>query len=166
MSKENLYDEKAIKKIKEIATDVDYAMMATLLTKQPLSVIPMSTKKVDDHGNIWFISGADSEHNANIKADSATQLFYSSGTDMKFLSIYGQSEIVTDNEIIKELYGKTDNTWLNGPEDPNTTAIKFTPSEAAYWDSDENAIVVLFKMAEAVLTGKSQDIGTTGQLSI
>ncbi len=166
MSKENLYNEEAIKKIKDIAKDVDYAMMATQLSKQPLSVIPMSTKKVDDQGNIWFISGADSEHNANIKKNSATQLMYSSGSDMKFLSIYGRSEIITNNEIIKELYGKTDDTWLNGPEDPNTTAIKFTPSEAAYWDNDENAIVVLFKMAKAAVTGKNQDIGTTGQLTI
>lgn len=123
MSKENLYNEEAIKKIKDIAKDVDYAMMATQLSKQPLSVIPMSTKKVDDQGNIWFISGADSEHNANIKKNSATQLLYSSGSDMKFLSIYGRSEIITKNEIIKELYGKTDDTWLNGPEDPNTQPL-------------------------------------------
>ncbi|MFC7356517.1 pyridoxamine 5'-phosphate oxidase family protein [Jejudonia soesokkakensis] len=166
MSTQNLYNSEAIKKVKDIATDVDFTMMATNLKKQPLSVVPMSTKKVDDLGNIWFLSGADSDHNADIQKDSNVQLMYSGGSDMKFLSIYGTAEITKDKAMIEELYGKTDNIWFDGKDDPNVSVIKFIPSEAAYWDSGSNKLVNLFKMAKGAITGEKQDIGTTGKLKL
>lgn len=166
MSTQNLYNNEAIKKVKDIATDVDFTMMATNLKKQPLSVVPMSTKKVDDLGNIWFLSGADSDHNTDIKNDSNVQLMYSGGSDMKFLSIYGTAEITKDKAMIDELYEKTDDVWFDGKDDPNVTVLKFTPSEAAYWDSGSNKLVNLFKLAKGTITGEKQDIGTTGKLKL
>ena len=166
MSTKNLYNNEAIKKVKDIAKDVDFTMMATNLKEQPLSVVPMSTKKVDDLGNIWFLSGADSDHNSNIKKDSSVQLMYSGGSDMKFMSIYGTAEISKNKTMIDELYGKTDSIWFDGKDDPNVSVIKFTPSEAAYWDSGSNKLVNLFKMAKGAITGEKQDIGTTGKLKM
>ncbi|MCW8980467.1 MAG: pyridoxamine 5'-phosphate oxidase family protein [Altibacter sp.] len=166
MSKENLYNEEAREKLRSIVDDVSIAMMVTNLGKQPLAAIPMDTKKVDDDGNIWFLSGMDSDHNANILRDSAVQLLYSGPGDRKFLSVYGEAQIITDTEAIEDIYDSADNAYLNGPEDSNTTAIKFVPQEAAYWDSDENRLVVLFKMARAVLTGDNQDIGVTGKMKL
>lgn len=166
MSTENLYNEQAKKKLKDIVNDVSYAMLVTNLGSKPLSAIPMDTKKVDENGDIWFLSGGDSDHNAHIARNGETQLLYSGTSDMKFLSVYGYSEIVTNNDIIAEIYDSADNAYLNGPEDPNTTAIRFTPEEAVYWDSDENTLKVLFKLAKAAITGDNQDIGTTGKLAM
>ncbi len=166
MSQENLYSQKAIDKIKEIANDVDFCMMATNLSVQPISAIPMSTKKVDESGNIWFLSNKNSDHNADIIKDDSTQLLYSGGSDMKFLSVYGFAEIVYDRSIIKDLYSSTDNAWFEGEDDPNITAIKFSPKEAAYWSNDENKVVSLFKMAKAAITGDKVDMGTSGKIKV
>ncbi|MDX1462520.1 MAG: pyridoxamine 5'-phosphate oxidase family protein [Marinirhabdus sp.] len=166
MSKENLYSKEAIEKIKEIATDVDFCMMATNLSNQPIDAIPMSTKKVDDAGAIWFLSNKNSEHNANIVKDENTQLFYGGTDSMKFLSVYGISEIVYDRAVIKELYSSTDNIWFEGEDDPNITAIKFSPSQAAYWSNEDNKLVSLFKFAKGAITGEKQDIGTSGTLNV
>ncbi len=166
MGKENLYNQEAKEKLKKIVTDVSVAMMATNLGNAPFDAIPMDTKKVDQKGDIWFLSDGASDHNANIKNDSRTQLLYSGTNDMKFLSVYGTSEVVTDVEKIKEIYDKADNAYLNGPEDPNTTAIRFTPKEAAYWDTSENKLVILFKMAKAMVTGENQDIGSSGKMNL
>lgn len=167
MSTQNLYNDEAIKKIKDIATDVDFTMMVTdLSAPAPLNAIPMSTKKVDDHGNIWFLSNKNSDHNKDIQKDATCQLLYSGGSDMKFLSVYGNAVITTDRAVIDELYGSTDNAWFDGKDDPNITAIKFQPSEAAYWDSGSNKLVSLFKMAKGAITGDKQDIGTTGKLKM
>jgi general stress protein 26 len=166
MSTENLYNKEAQDKLRKIVDEVSVAMMATNIGSKPLSVIPMDTKKVDEDGNIWFLSGADSDHNRDIKNDKNIQLLYSSPSDMKFLSVYGNAEIITDNSLISKIYDKADNAYLNGADNPNTTAIKFYPKEAVYWDSDENKIVVLFKIVKAALSGKNQDIGTTGSLKL
>ncbi|MAZ72353.1 MAG: general stress protein [Flavobacteriaceae bacterium] len=166
MSQENLYSQKAIEKIRDIAIDVDICMMATNLSVQPISAIPMSTKKVDEQGAIWFLSNKNSDHNADIIKDDSTQLLYSGGSDMKFLSVYGYAEIVHDREVIKELFSSTDEAWFNGEEDPNITAIKFTPKEAAYWSNDDNKIVSLFKLAKAAVSGEKVDMGTSGKIKV
>lgn len=166
MSTKNLYSDEAKKKLKDIVEDISYTMMVTDLGSVPLSAIPMDTKKVDENGDIWFLSGADSDHNSDILKNGATQLLYSGPGDKKFLSVYGNATIVADDEIIADIYEKTDNAYLNGPDDPNTTAIRFTPKEAVYWDSDENTLKVLFKLAKASVTGENQDIGTMGSLKM
>ncbi|WP_432412712.1 pyridoxamine 5'-phosphate oxidase family protein [Rasiella sp. SM2506] len=166
MSQKNLYSQEAIEKIKDIATDVDFCMLATNLSVQPISAVPMSTKKVDDQGRIWFLSNKNSDHNADIIKDDNTQLLYSGGSDMKFLSVYGYAEIVHDRAIIKELYSSTDNAWFDGEEDPNITAIKFIPKEAAYWSNDDNKVVSLFKLAKAAVTGEKIDMGTSGKIKV
>lgn len=166
MSQENLYSQKAIEKIKDIATDVDFCMLATNLTVQPISAVPMSTKKVDNQGNIWFLSNKDSDHNADIVKDENTQLLYSGTSDMKFLSVYGFAEIIHDRTIITELYSSTDNAWFDGKEDPNITVIKFTPKQAAYWSNDDNKVVSLFKLAKAAITGEKADMGTSGKIKV
>lgn len=166
MSQENLYSQQAIEKIKDIATDVDFCMLATNLTVQPISAVPMSTKKVDEQGNIWFLSNKNSDHNADISKDKNTQLLYSGTSDMKFLSVYGSAEIIHDRAIIKKLYASTDNAWFDGEEDPNITAIKFAPKQAAYWSNDDNKVVSLFKLAKAAITGEKVDMGTSGKMKV
>ena len=166
MNEENLYSQAAIKKIEEIANDVDFCMLATNLTVQPISAVPMSTKKVDGLGNIWFLSNKNSDHNADIVKDDNTQLLYSGSSDMQFLSVYGSAEIVYDKKIIKELYSSADNAWFDGEEDPNITAIKFSPKQAAYWSNADTKVVSLFKLAKAAVTGDKVAMGTSGKLKV
>ena len=166
MSTENLYSTEAKEKIKKLAEDIDFAMMATNLSKTPLSIIPMSTKKVDEDGNIWFLSGRDSDHNRDIKKDKNVQLVYSNKSSMQFLSVYGTATITTEKMIIKELYNKSDDSWFDGVDDPNISAIKFEPKDAYYWDSKGNKIVTLFKMGVGAVTGEKQDVGRKGELNV
>lgn len=166
MSTKNLYDDKAREKIKEIAEDVDFCMMVTNMDEKPLSAIPMSTKQVDDHGAIWFLSKNDSDHNRDIEKDSDVQLLYSGTSDMEFLSVYGEAFIDTNREVIKDLYSKADNAWFDGEDDPSITAIKVNPKEAYYWDNGSSQMVTLFKLGMAAVTGDKQDIGNKGKLNV
>lgn len=166
MSTENLYSAEAKEKIKEMAEDIDFAMMATNLTKTPLSIIPMSTKKVDEDGNIWFLSGKNSDHNRDIQKNKEVQLIYSDKGSMKFLSVFGIASIVTEKMVLKELYGKSDDTWFDGEDDPNLSALKIEPKDAYYWDSKHSKIVSLFKMGVGAVTGEKQDVGRKGELNV
>ena len=166
MSTENLYDRKALDKIREMVNNIDFCMLATKLTSKPLSVVPMSTKKVDEQGAIWFLSGADSDHNHNIELDPDIQLLYSKPGDLSFLSVYGQATITRDQGILEELYDKSDDNWFEGVEDPNLTAIKFLPREAYYWDAKYNKIVTLFKLAVGAITNSETDTSVEGRMKV
>tara|TARA_Y100000815_G_C13347086_1_gene502496 strand:+ start:5157 stop:5657 length:501 start_codon:yes stop_codon:yes gene_type:complete len=166
MSTHNLTEEEARKKITALAEDIDFCMLATNLGNKPLDVVPMSTKKVDEKGNIWFLSGADSDHNVNIKHDSFVQLIYSKPGSMEFLSIYADAAIITDRKPIEELYEKTDDTYFDGIDDPNITALSITPLEARYWEPKNNKFITLLKMAKGAITGEKADVGQSGKLLV
>lgn len=166
MSTENLNNTDALKKMRKLVGDIDFCMMLTDLDTKPISAIPMSTKKVDEAGNIWFLSGKDSEHNSNISKDSKTQLLYSDNSDMEFISIYGSSSIHIDKDTIHELYSKSDDAWFEDKNDPDITAIKFAPTDAYYWDTKQNKYIALFKKGLASLTGDKVDVGEKGKLNL
>jgi general stress protein 26 len=164
MSKENLYNDQAKKKVKELVEHIDFAMMATHLKQTPLHMIPMSTKKVDDHGAIWFLSNKNSTHNENISKDPHLHLIYADTGAMQFLNVYGTATITTDSNIIDDLYGIGDDAWFDGKNDPNLTAISVTPREAYYWDPKSNTLVTLVKMGIGALTGDQPDAMDFGAL--
>lgn len=166
MSTENLNKEESWKKLRELVDDIKVAMMVTGFDQKPVSAIPMRTKKVDDSGNIWFLSGRNSEHNQDLLKDKQIQLLYSDPSDMEFLSLYGRAEITTDKAVLEDLYNdKTDN-WFDGLNDPNLTAIKVSPEEAYYWDTKSNKYVSLLKMGVGAVTGDNKDIGEKGKLNL
>lgn len=166
MSDNNLYDSEAKNKLKSLVESIDFAMMATRLSQRPIHTVPMSTKKVDGDGAIWFLSGANSEHNTHIKSDADVQLIYSKPSSMEFLTIYGNAFVTTDRDILEELYGTSDDMWFEGSDDPLLTAIMVEPQEAQYWDSKHNKFITLMKMGMATLTGDQPDIGETGTLNL
>ena len=166
MSTETYNNPEAKKKLKSLVEDIRIAMMVTGFEDKPLNAVPMSTKKIDDAGNIWFLSLRSSEHNQNIKRVGAIQLLYSKPSDMEFLSVYGTGEIVTEKEVIKDLYNKADDSWFDGADDPEVTAIKFIPSEAYFWDTKGNKYISLLKLGAAAVTGKDQDVGEKGKLNL
>jgi len=166
MSTTNLYNQEAKEKMKDLAEDIDFTMLATRLGKKPFHAIPMSTKKVDELGNIWFLSGRDSQHNANIVKNNDVQLLYSKPSNMEFMVVSGTAHITTEKSILEELYGPSDDMWFDGFEDPNLSAIKVQPNEAHYWEPKHNKLVTLFKMGVSTITGNEPDLGEDGDLEL
>lgn len=126
----------------------------------------MTSKKVDKEGNIWFLSLRNSDHNNDLLKNNDVQLLYSEPSDMEYLSVYGEAEITTNREILKDLYNKADDNYFEGLDDPNLTAIKVRPQEAYYWDTKTNKYVTLLKMGVGAVTGNEQDIGEKGRLNL
>lgn len=166
MSTENLNKEESWKRLREMVDDIKVAMMVTGLEKRPINAVPMRTKKIDDKGNIWFISMGQSDHNKNIQINKDVHLLYSAPDDNEFVTLYGQAEIVKDRSVLEDLYSSTSDNWFDGVDDPNLTAIKLKPAEAYYWDSKTNKYLTLFKMGVGALTGEKKDIGEKGKLNL
>ena len=166
MTKQNLIDDAAKEKLKEMAEDINFALMATGLGQPPFHTIPMSTKSVDEEGCVWFLSGKDSTHNANIQADGRVQLNYADKSSFEFLTVFGTAEIIVEKSKLKELYGSSDDAWFDGVDDPNLTAIKVSPCDAHYWDPKNGKLITMFHIGVGTVTGEKPDLMDQGELSI
>ena len=164
---ENLADEAAIEKIKEMVDDTKMCMFNSSLNLVPCNTRPMAIQQVEDDGTIWFFSDADSEKNKEIEDDNRVQLLLMNNSSSAYLSLYGTASIITDAEKSKELWNVFLKTWFNdGPEDPNLSLIKFTPQNGHYWDTKNSKIVSMFKIAMGAILGKELDAGVEGKMTV
>jgi general stress protein 26 len=162
---QNLSRTAANKKIKELAEKADVCHFATNLSSVPLTTRPMSTREVDEEGNIWFYSRAGSNKNREIGEDCRVQLFYSNLPHAEFLTIYGTATIIRDKAKAKELWSAIAKTWFNeGYDDPELTLLKIVPEDGYYWDSKDGRIVSLFKMVAGAITGKEMNTSIEGDI--
>jgi Pyridoxamine 5'-phosphate oxidase like len=51
-------------------------------------------------------------------------------------------------------------------DDPAISLIKVTPREGYYWETKNNKMVSLIKIAAAIVTGKTMDDGIEGKLQV
>lgn len=167
MSTENLSNADAVKKIKELAKNGAVCHFVTNLKSAPLDTRPMATKDVDDEGTIWFISKNDSKKNLDIAKDDTVQLFYANDS-YEYLSVYGEAEIHNEKALIEKYWSSIDKAWFpEGKDDPTITLISVKPTDAYYWDTKNNKLVSLIKIAVAAVTGKpNDDGGVQGKLKV
>lgn len=167
MSTENLTKQQAVDKMKELVKAANIGMFTTALTRLPLDTRPMATLETDDAGNLWFFSRNDSTKNKDIQTDNRVQIFYANRSGVEYLSVYGTAEISTDKQRIRELWTPMAKAWFTeGEDDPSITVIRVTPEDVYYWDTKNNKLVALIKIAAAVVTGKTMDDGVEGKLEI
>jgi len=166
-NKQNLSAQDAISKLKELIKNESLCFFCTHLTQLPITARPMSTQKVDDHGNIWFMSSIESDKNAEIKEDNLVQLFYSNPSGYEFLSVFGNASIHTDREKIYEMWTPFAKAWFkDGKDDADISLIKVTPQSAYYWDTKNNKVVSIIQMLASVFTGSTPNDGIEGTLKV
>ena len=164
---QNLSAQDAIDKLKELIKSESICHFCTNLAKQPISSRPMSTQKVDDDGNIWFMSSIKSGKNEEIEKNNSVQLFYSNPSDYEFLSVFGKASIYTDREKIYELWTPFAKAWFeDGKDDVDISLIKVEPEESYYWDTKSNKMISMIKMLAAMVTGSGPDDGVEGSLNV
>ncbi len=164
---QNLTAHEAIDKLKELIKNESICFFCTQLTQEPISTRPMSTQKVDDEGNIWFLSSIKSDKNADIAQNHAVQLFYSNSSNFEFVSLLGHATIVTDREKIHEMWTPFAKAWFkDGKDDVDISLIKVAPQTAYYWDTKNNKMITMIKMLASMVTGSAPDDGVEGTLKV
>lgn len=161
---ENSKKKDAKEKLRELAGDIRICMMVTGWGKQDFCAVPMTTKKIDASGAIWFLSLKNSEHQVNIAENDRVELLYSDPTKMEFLSISGMAKIHTDQSILEELYDEDADVWFEDANDPRLSAIEVVPDKAYYWDTQTNKYEALYHLGIATITGEEKHSGDKGEL--
>ncbi len=168
MSTENLHDQAAIEKLKELVDKIDIGMLCSGIAESDyVHAVPMSRQEVDEHGNIWFLFSAESETYKNLQNNNKLSLLYSDISNYNFLSINGTAEINRDQSRIEKYWNKMIEAWFEkGKEDPNIRVLKVTPAEGHYWDNKNNKLVTFLKVAASAISGQKMDIGRKGDLNL
>lgn len=168
MSTENLYNQEAIDKLKQLAEKTDIGMLCTHFSiSDYLHAVPMSTQEVDETGDIWFLFSSESETCKHLLLDNAVSLLYSDVRNYNFLSINGTAEVSADKSRIEKYWNKMMDGWFEkGKEDPAIRVLRVTPAEAHYWDNKTNKLVTFLKVAASAIAGEKPDVGRQGDLNI
>ena len=157
----------AIEKLKTLAEDARMCMFTTFANPKPLASRPMSLQSVDENGTLYFFSAASSNKNREISQTPEVQLFFANTGSSEYLSVFGKATISQDRAKIKELWTSWAKAWFQGgADDPDLTLISVTPQETEYWDTKNNKMVSLIKIATSMVTGKTMDDGVEGNLTI
>jgi general stress protein 26 len=70
----------ASKKIKDLAESKSCFFCTKVTGTSPIATRPMSVQKVDEQGNLWFLSADDSHKNLEINSDPQVQLLFQGPT--------------------------------------------------------------------------------------
>lgn len=162
---ENLSSSQAVDKIKELAEKAKTFMFTTSIQSEYPTTRPMTVQEVDEEGNLWFISSAESHNVDEIKENNRVQLYFSNTSNYEFLYVLGEASLHTDKALIEKYWTEIANAWFDGKDDPMIRIVKVKPVDSYYWDTKQSKIVSLVKIGWAALTGaKMEDGGVEGEL--
>lgn len=166
-SHEDLAGAKAIKKMAELIKDAQTCFFCTTSADGSMDARPMSVQQVDEQGNLWFLSAADSHKNQELKDDVSVRLFFQGSPHSDFLHLEGKATVSRDKAKIKELWKFVLKTWFTeGEDDPRITVIKVAPSHGYYWDTKHGNAVAGVKMLIGATIGVTLDDSIEGKLSV
>src|SRR6201992_759991 len=122
---QDLYDQDAIQKVKTLCEKKSCCFCTGSTTGKPFITRPMSVQKVDEKGNLWFLSASDSHKNQEIMADPAVRLLFQGSSHSDFASLSGYASVIQDKTVIQDLWEPILKTWFTGGiDDPRITAIR------------------------------------------
>lgn len=164
---EDLQSADAISRIKDMVKSASSCFFCTSnATSETDGVRPMSVQKVDDQGNLWFLSAVDSHKNLEIQKQNSVRLFFQGSAHSDFLFLEGNATISRDRQKIDELWEPIVKTWFTeGKDDPRITVIKVAPKSGYYWDNKHGNVVAGAKMMFGALVGKTFDDSIQGTLT-
>jgi general stress protein 26 len=164
----DLSGQAAIDKIRQLVEETKSCFFCTeVATVGTTHARPMSVRKVDAAGNLWFLSSDDSHKNEELLHDPRVRLYFQGSTRSDFLELSGMASVSKDEERIHELWDPTLRTWFTaGVTDPRITVIRVSPTEGYYWDAKHGVALAGVKILLGALLGKTMDDSMEGRLSL
>ena len=165
-NREDMSGGDAVSKIRELVEKAGTCFFCTHITvNHSEGARPMSVQKVDQNGDLWFLSASDSHKNVEIAADPSVRLYFQGSPHSDFLVLDGDASITTDRKIIEELWEPIIKTWFTGGiDDPRVTAIRVRPTSGYYWDTKHGNMVAGIKMVIGATIGKTMDDSIEGKV--
>jgi general stress protein 26 len=148
----------AIARVKELVEDIDFTMLTTQDAAGNLVSRPMSTREMDENGDIWFFTLADSKKVDEAAADHDVNLAYLDSSGHRYVSVAGIARTVDDETKMAALYSPSLDIWFeNGLHTPDITLLRVTPVECEFWEPRHGTLVTAAGMLKALVTKDTPD---------
>ena len=150
----------AIARVKELVEDIDFTMLTTRDAAGNLVSRPMSTRQMDDAGDIWFFTLAGTGKVAEAQADPQHDvgLSYLDSKGHRYVSVAGRAEVVRDEAKMKELYSPSLDIWFeDGLDTPGIVLLRVTPVECEFWEPRHGKLVTAAGMLKSLVTKDTPD---------
>ncbi len=163
----DLRGSEALEKIRELVGKAKNCFFCTTAANGRTGTRPMNVRKVDDRGDLWFLSASDSHQNEELARDPSVQLYFQGSAHSDFLHLRGRATISTDRSKVDELWEPVIKTWFTGgKDDPRITVIRVTPTDGYYWDTKPGYTVAAAKMLIGAASGTTLDDSIEGTLTL
>lgn len=148
----------AAARVKELVEDIDITMLTTQDEKGDLVSRPMSTRQMDENGDLWFFTAEDTEKVEQAIAERHVGLAYCDAKGMRYVSIAGVASVVHDRAKMEELYTPSLDVWFEqGLDTPGIALLKVTPRDTEFWEPAKGRIALAAGMLKALVTRDTPD---------
>ena len=162
-NREDVVGPAAVARIRDVVGTSSTCFFCTMPASGPSNARPMSVRKVDDRGRLWFLSAKDSHKNSELANDPSATLYFQGSEHSDFLTLRGSVAVSTDKAVIEELWSPFIKTWFTGGvDDPRITALVFSPETGYYWDNKHGSAIAGIKMLIGAAIGKTLDDSIEG----
>lgn len=145
-------------RVKELVEDIDFTMLTTIDSDGNLVSRPMSTREMDEQGDIWFFTSDDTKKVDEVEADHDVNLAYLDAKGMRFVSVGGKARVVHDRARMEELYSPSLDIWFeDGLDTPGIALLKVTPVETEFWEPKHGKVAMAAGALKALVTRDTPD---------
>lgn len=133
-------------------------MLTTQDAQNRLVSRPMSTREMDDAGDIWFFTAEDTQKVDDVQRDHDVGLSYCDAKGMRYVSVAGRASVVHDRAKMEELWTPSLDIWFpHGLETPGIALLKVTPLDTEFWEPAHGKLVMAAGMLKALVTRDTPD---------
>ncbi|MGN8552577.1 UNVERIFIED_CONTAM: pyridoxamine 5'-phosphate oxidase family protein [Microbacterium sp. SLM126] len=150
----------AIERVRELVEDIDFTMLTTRDATGNLVSRPMSTRQMDESGDIWFFTLEHTQKVAQAESDPEHDvgLSYLDAKDHRYVSVAGRARVVHDRAKMEELYSPALDIWFeDGLDTPDIALLRVTPVECEFWEPARGKLVAAAGMLKALVTKDTPD---------
>ena len=156
-----------LKKVDELISGIRIAMLTTVDADGSLRSRPMALQQDSFDGDIWFFTDEHSGKVFEIDKEHHVNVAFSDPARNRYVSASGLAEVTTDKAKIHSLWNPSLKAWFpDGPDSPGIALLKIKVSTIEYWDAPNNAMVHLFGVVKATLTGKRPTPGENETITL
>ncbi|WP_109441930.1 pyridoxamine 5'-phosphate oxidase family protein [Acinetobacter haemolyticus] len=157
---------KDYQELNQLLKDIKFAMITFITEEGHLHSIPMTTQNSEFNGIVWFLGSKKSELVKNIPYNPQVNLGYSNPSNNDYVSINGIAENVVDPVILDEIWSPAYEAFFeHGKSDPDIQLIRVVCNGAQYWKG-AGTLATLYKLAKASVTGDTEELGSTKNISL
>jgi general stress protein 26 len=132
--------EAGLEKLRELIKGMHVAMLTTQGEDGRLFSRPLGTQGVERDGDLWFVTGFDSEKVREIEGNPQVNVAYASKDANTYVSISGLASVTRDPATIDAHWTPAMSIFFpKGKNDPNLCMLRIEAQSAEYWDGPGSA---------------------------